>query len=256
VTGRQPSLRVLARPPRGGPARLPVLCVPFSGGGGTAYDSWSGLLPRDLLPLTLRLPGREARFGEELPTDLRALATDIGAELAPHLSGPFAVFGHSMGAILAYELTRALQTEHAITAQCLVVSGAPAPDRFAARSHYSGLDDGQLRAALTAMGGSRPGVLEDPELWALFAPIIRADLMLCETYVFEPGEPLAGPLVAYGSRDDPDVDQPRLDDWARFSTGPFESRLFPGDHFYFQHWPEAFAMDLINRLHRHVGADR
>jgi surfactin synthase thioesterase subunit len=250
------TIRVLNRPPRGGPARTPLLCAPFAGGGVKSYDVWHGLLPRDLLPMTLRLPGREGRFDEELPTDLRDLALAVADELAPHLTGPFAVFGHSMGAVLAYELTRVLHTKYAVTARCLLVSGAQPPDAFAAHSHYAGLDDDRLRAALTAMGGSDPGVLEDPELWALFAPIIRSDLLLCETYEHVPGEPLPCPLVAYGSRDDPDLDEERLAGWARFTTGPFESRMFPGDHFYFRHWPEAFAMDLINRLHRHAGADR
>lgn len=252
----QTRLRVLPRPPRGGPSRAPLLCVPFAGGGATAYDTWHRLLPRDILPMTFRLPGREARFDEELPTDLCTLAAGIAAEVAPHLTGPFVLFGHSMGAVVAFELARALQGEHGRVPRCLVVSGAPAPDVFGARSKYSDLTADQLREAVAAMGGSRPGTLDDPELWALFAPIIRADLLACENYRYVPGEPLSCPLVACGARDDPDLDEQRLADWAAFTSGPFESRLFPGDHFYFQHWPEAFAIDLINRLHRHAGADR
>lgn len=250
-------LRVLPRVPRASGSRRPLLCVPYAGGGVKSYESWHQLLPQSIQAMTLRLPGREMRADEPLPADLKSLAADIAEELQPHLTGRFALFGHSMGALVAYEVVQALRASYRIEPACLIVSGMRPPDQVRELARYSDLADGELRSAIAAMGGTDPGVLDDPELWELFVPIIRSDLALCDTYAYAPAEPLRCPIVAYGSRSDPDLDEQRLNDWARFTTAPFAARMFPGDHFYFQQWPEAFAMDLINRLYQHlVEADR
>jgi medium-chain acyl-[acyl-carrier-protein] hydrolase len=245
-------LRVLPHVPRASAVRKPLLCVPYAGGGAMSYDSWHQLLPPAIQPMTLRLPGRGVRADEPLPSDLKGLAADIAAELRPHLTGRFGLFGHSMGALVAYEIALALRASHGIEPACLIVSGMRAPDRLRGTTRYSHLGDADLRSAIGGMGGTDAGVLDDPELWELFVPIIRSDLALCDAYTPTPAEPLRYPIVAYGSRNDPELDQDLMNGWAGFTTGPFASRMFPGDHFYFLRWPEAFAMDLINRLHQHL----
>lgn len=248
----RPPLRVLERPPRAGADGVSLLCVPFAGGGARAYESWQKLLPRRVRPATLRLPGREARAAEPPATDLRALAAQAAAELGPHLPPRFALFGHSMGALLAFEIARELARACGREPACLILSGLRAPDRLQGEPRYTGLEDGRLRAALAAMGGTDRQILEDPELWEIFRPLIRADLAICDTYTYQNAELLSCPLVVYGSRGDFGEDDTALRPWRAHTTGPFAARMFPGDHFYFNAWPEALVADLVNRLYEHV----
>lgn len=248
----QTGIRVLPRPPRPTSRRRPLLCLPYAGGGMRSYESWQRLLPQSVDAQTLRLPGRETRIGEPLPSDLRGLACEIADELAPHLNGPFALFGHSLGALLAYEIAIRLRSAFRVEPRCLLVSGMRPPDRTHNAVRYSDMDGRTLRSAIEHMGGTDPEVLSNRELWELYEPIIRSDLNLSDTYDHRSAEPLSCPVVAYGSKGDPELDQQSLEAWGSYTVGPFSTRMFPGDHFYFQRWPEAFTMDLVNRLYQHL----
>jgi medium-chain acyl-[acyl-carrier-protein] hydrolase len=247
-TTRPVPLRVLARPPRSREHRRPLLCLTYAGGGSRSYESWQRLMPSSVDAQTLRLPGRETRSNEPLPDDLRTLAKEIAEELEPYVTDRFAVFGHSMGALLAYELTHAMRAAYGVEPRCLLVSGMRAPDQFGGPPRYAELDENDLRAAVATMGGTDPEVLVNPELWQLFVPIIRSDLAMCDAYRYVPAEPLRCPLVAYGARHDQDSDVMSLNRWGAHTTGPFHTRVLPGKHFYFHRWPEMLATDLINRL--------
>jgi surfactin synthase thioesterase subunit len=157
-----------------------------------------------------------------------------------------------MGALLAFELARALRSLLRREPACLIVSGAMPPGRRDSAALYGHLDDAGLRAEIKKMGGTDLELLDDPEAWALIRPVLRADLMMCDRYRMTPGGPLDCPIVAYGSRDDHDVPAAAIGPWAEHTTGRFEQRIFPGGHFYFQSIPEAFAMDVGKRLHRLV----
>ena len=231
---------------------MPLLCLPFAGGGNRSFESWRQLLPESVQLQTVRLPGRETRLAEPPPAGLVGLATDLASEIGPFLTGRFAVFGHSMGALLAFEFVRALRQGFGVQPSCLVVSGTRAPQRQDEAFRYANLTDAQLRTELERMGGTDAEVLRDADLWELMSSILRADLAACDAYRYQPGEPLGCPLVAYGSRDDSDLDEDSLAAWQQQTTGPFDHRMFPGGHFYFQQWPEAFAMDLVKRLTRYV----
>jgi surfactin synthase thioesterase subunit len=228
--------------------------VAYAGGGSTAYESWQRLLPETMDAQTLRLPGREARTDELLPDDLRGLATDAAVELGPYLTDPFAIFGHSMGALIAYEFAQALRKLFDIEPSCLLVSGMRPPDQASLLGRYEGMDDEELRSAVASMADTSPEALVDSELWELVRPVIGSDLAMCDSYAHVPAEPLRCPLVVYGSKHD-DLDGDILNAWGAYTTGPFHTRIFPGDHFYFRRWPDAFAMDLIKRFYRYVMND-
>jgi medium-chain acyl-[acyl-carrier-protein] hydrolase len=240
----------IPRRPRAG--ALPLICLPYAGGGARCYGSWENLLPPEVDALTIRLPGRDSRLGEPLPGDLVTVAAQVAGELAPVLPARFAVFGHSMGALLAFELARELRSQLGLEAACLVVSGAPARGRADQDRRYEDLDDADLRAALAAMGGTDAELLRDPEVWGLIRPVVRADLLMCDRYRLAPGKPLDCPIVAYGARDDWSLAAGSAESWREHTTGCFEQRMFPGDHFYFQRIPQAFVMDLVRRLYRHA----
>lgn len=242
--------RTLDRPPRGD--GVPLICLPYAGGGSRSYESWQNLLPPKADPLTVRLAGRESRLDEPLPEDLTVEAARCAAGLAPVLTGRFAVFGHSMGALLAYELAVALRERIRREPACLIVSGSAAPSRREHLKRYEHLDDAELRAEIEAMGGTNRELLDDAQAWALIRPVLRADLLMCDRYRMASAEPLSCPIVVYGARDDHDLPTEYLEMWREHTTGGFEKRIFPGNHFYFQRIPEAFAMDLNKRLYRHV----
>lgn len=236
--------------PRG--SGCPLLCLPYAGGGTMAYKGWQRLLPGFMDAMTLRLPGRESRSGEPLPGDLRVLAAEIAAELGPCLDGPFAVFGHSVGALLAYEVACALRTRYGIEPRCLLVSGMPAP-QFLGGEPLSplGRDDEQLRATMAS--SVDPVILGNTELWELLAPIVRSDLAMGDGYRYAPTQPLSCPLVAYGATRDAGLDETSLDGWRSHTTGPFHRRILPGDHFYFNQWPAILATDLTSRISQYLG---
>lgn len=242
--------RALPRPFRQGTS-YPLLCLTYAGGGTRSYAGWQRLLPSHVDALTLRLPGRETRVGEPLPDDLCALAEQIAVELRARLPRRFALFGHSVGALTAYELARVLRAAYGIEPGCLFVSGMPAPDHFNAMTEGSGMDSTDLRENVLAEAG--PEAVDDPEFWALIAPVIRSDLALGSDYRYVPAQPLTCPLVAYGATYDSGVDETSLNAWRTHTTGPFESRTLPGDHFYFRRWPEILAADITGRLDQYLG---
>jgi surfactin synthase thioesterase subunit len=202
--------------------------------------------------LTARLPGREARMDEPLPTGLRTLAAEMAQEVGELFTGRLAVFGHSMGALLAFEFVRELRRVTGREPECLIVSGMPAPDLLAASMRYAELSDAELLAEVLAMGTSAPVTPQDLELWELLLPTLRSELRLCDEYEYRPAEPLTCPLMTYGSHADRDLDEELLAGWQRHTSGPFDLSMFPGDHFYFQHSPEDFAVDLVTRLRQHL----
>ncbi|MBG6090544.1 thioesterase II family protein [Actinomadura viridis] len=242
----------LSRAPRRSPGRIRLVCMPFAGGGSHAYDDWIRLLPPAVDAQTVRLPGRETRFGEEPPGHLGRLAADVAAELVPHLGDDLTIFGHSMGALLAFEVVRELRRGEGRLPACLIVSGMRGPQDAAAARKYTTMTDAELEDDVRRMYGGDAPVLAQRDLWELMLPVLRADLKMCDDYVYTPEPPLDCPIVAYGSLDDRDVDEELLGGWREQTTGTFEHRMFPGEHFYFTHWPEAFAMDIARRLDRHA----
>lgn len=224
-----------------------LFCLPFAGGTSNSYNAWVPVLDGRLDVYVAQLPGRAERFAEPLPTDLPTLVRDLATEMVTLLSDRFAVFGHSMGAVVAFELARELSHVYGRSPACLVTSGHLAPEKQDIPRWHT-LPDGALTSALKALGGTESGVLGEPELWELLLPTVRADLALVETHHagLRPG--LTCPLVAYGSTDDPVISGGDLDHWALVTSGPFESRRMPGGHFFFQVAPNEFAANLLDAV--------
>ncbi|MEU9510235.1 alpha/beta fold hydrolase [Micromonospora sp. NPDC048170] len=230
--------------------RPQLFCLPYAGGSANGYDGWLPLLSRTLDVWAAELPGRGTRFHLPPAGDVGELTGQLLDEIEPMLADQVVLFGHSMGATLALELALRLQARGA-PLSCLVVSGQPAPG-WPRDNRLHLLDDARLTVAMKAMGGTPPEVFDSAELLELMLPILRADLRMVENHRFTPGATVRCPLVAYGSVDDPDATAPAIAGWADLTEGAFESRMFPGDHFYFQQHPEAIAVDLTRRLLRHL----
>ncbi|MEH1014458.1 alpha/beta fold hydrolase [Micromonospora sp. CPCC 206060] len=239
----------------GVPARsdaVPLVCFPYAGGDSRAYRSWSGLLPAELTVHPARLPGRERRYDEPVPASITDLAMTVAADVSIAFPGRYVLFGHSMGALLAFEVARVLSRLDRPPAT-LVVSGCPPPRLVARTRRFTELTDEALGEWLRTGGGVPAEVLADPALRAYVLPIIRADLKLFEGYRYQPRTPLTCPMVCYTATPDGVADERVVAGWREQTNGPFETRTFAGNHFYFTDCPEQFAADLAERVGRLAG---
>lgn len=225
--------------------RLRLACFPHAGGSASFFRNWSEYLPPDVDLLALQYPGREDRFNEAPATRLDALAKDAASALREFADAPLAIFGHSLGAALAYET--ALHLENAgVTLRHLFVSAHPAPHRQRGGTLHGG-DETELLEDIRRQGGASE-LLEDTELRALFLPVLRADYQVIETY--QRAQPIAldCPLdILLGERDE-EVSSAEARAWKDASRHPVKLRHFPGGHFYLSQEREAVIEHLLRRL--------
>ncbi|QKG19894.1 thioesterase II family protein [Actinomadura verrucosospora] len=212
--------------------RVTLLCLPYAGGGTSAFHGWGDVLPDDVRVVAARLPGRESRLTEPPLRDVRAVVAALAAEAGRLAAGPYAVFGHSMGALIGYELVRALRAAGRPEPECLVVSGHSAPQCSGTVRRLHRLPDDELVAALRDYGGTPEALLSSPELMDLFLPTLRADFAVAETYAHTPGPPLSCPMAVFGGERDAEVAPPALRAWAELTAGGCDLRVFPGGHFF------------------------
>jgi medium-chain acyl-[acyl-carrier-protein] hydrolase len=216
-------------------ARVRLFCFPHAGAGATAFFAWSKALPADVELCAVQLPGREKRRGERPYEDFDALVEAAVVGLGPELVGPFAFFGHSLGALLAFEIARALRRRHAPLPAHLFVSGRQAAHLPTYELPAPDLDDAAFLDLVGRRYGGIPApILAEPELVALFLPAMRADFRVIGTYVHRAEAPLPLSLSAYGGIDDPLTPAEGLAAWSQHASGQFASQRFPGGHFYLQ----------------------
>ena len=234
------------------PVRL--FCFPHGGAGASAFRGWPRLAGAAVDVAAVQLPGREGRILEPPCREMPALVRRLGDAVLPWLDRPFAFFGHSMGALVAFELARELRRRRAPLPVRLIVSAHHAPQRRSrGRGRYRWSDE-RLVQDLRELNGTPPSLLDRQELLRLWLPTYRADCALCETYRYGHEPPLPCAISAFGGRDDPFVTPAELRGWRRQTAGAFELRLFPGDHFFAQTSPGPLLRALLGRLRRDIGA--
>ncbi|NJC72073.1 thioesterase [Planosporangium thailandense] len=219
-------------PQAAGGALVRLFCFAHAGGGAAFFRPWRTALAPTVDVRPVLLPGREARLDEPPYRRIEQLVDPLCAALSPQLDAPYALFGHSMGAAVAFEVARRLTDAGRPGPICLLVSGRQAPRAVSARRTLWTLPDDDFVAAVGRMGGTPPEVLGEPDLLQMFLPALRADFELSETYRPLPGGRLRCPVVAYMGVDDPEVDRNGLLRWHEETSGAFTLRLFAGDHFY------------------------
>jgi medium-chain acyl-[acyl-carrier-protein] hydrolase len=224
-----------------------LLCVPHAGAGPSVFRAWHSAMPGlEIVPVTL--PGRESRFSEPPARDLTALVDDIIEQCASWHRTPFALFGHSMGALVGFELARALRRRRLPAPERLFVSAFRAPHLPQRRPPLHALPDVALKAALLRLQGTPREVLDQPELMQTVLPTLRRDLELVERYRYRAEPPLTCPVTCLAGVLDERVTGAELDAWRRHTKGAFGLRLFPGAHFYLYRTPvlvlRAIAADV------------
>jgi medium-chain acyl-[acyl-carrier-protein] hydrolase len=213
-------------------AQVRLFCLPYSGAGASVFRAWSGAFPASMEVRPVQLPGREDRLAEPAFRRMNDLAPAVVRAVLPYLDKPFAIFGHSLGALVGFEVARLLQAEHGVGPELLFASGHTAPHDSDHEAILHSLPDGELAQKLRELGGTPEAVLQHEELRRLLFPLLRADFEVCETYRYEPAEPLRCPILALGGLGDDDVSRESLEEWRRHTLAGFGLRMFPGDHFF------------------------
>ncbi|MET9296310.1 alpha/beta fold hydrolase [Streptomyces sp. NPDC003077] len=245
--------------PDTGAPRVRLVCFPHAGGSAAGYRAWAAALAPAVEVVPAELPGRDGRVRETPLRDMDALAADAADRLVGREGRhppAYAFFGHSMGAVLAYETARELRRRARVPV-LLVASGSDPPHRVAEASRDRHLlPEPEFLREVLRLGGTSAHVLAEPELLRVLLPRLRADYAAAETYAHRDGEPLACPVTVYAGAADPTVRPELLADWARIRATPGEPvvvRRFPGGHFYLDdarpYVLRAIAKDVHTALH-------
>ncbi|MFJ9538362.1 thioesterase II family protein [Streptomyces sp. NPDC101225] len=244
ITERPPGPGPAPRPPLAGwfpslapaggadPPRLRLICFPYAGGTPSVYRGWGDRLGTGVQVVPVLLPGRGLRLRESPYTAMRPLAGDIADALVEReLARDYALFGHSMGALLAYEVACALRERGHAEPRHLFVSGSRAPHLYGDRDDRS-LSDADLRQLVRALGGLGDDQVIGSSYLERRLPVLRADLTACEEYRWTPRAPLGSPMTAFSATRDPIASRPSVEAWRTYTRGSLLHHHLEGDHFF------------------------
>jgi medium-chain acyl-[acyl-carrier-protein] hydrolase len=224
-------------------ALVRLFCCPYAGGNAAIYRPWAIDLPDSIEVRALQPPGHAGRIAETLFTDLLAFVAAAGPQTVGLLDRPFALFGHSLGAIVAFELARWLRRHQRVRPEHLFVSGRRAPQFPETDEPNYSKNDADLIASLHEMNGTPPEVLENAELLGLMLPMLRADFEMIETYAYVADQPLGCPITVFSGATDPETQPEWVDAWRIHTTSRFAAHTLPGDHFFINtHRPDLLEL--------------
>ncbi|WP_328497920.1 alpha/beta fold hydrolase [Streptomyces sp. NBC_00414] len=223
-----------------------LVCLPHAGGTAGMFHDWYELLAPGIEVLAVQYPGRQDRLGEQPPRSLEELADEIAGRLLPYLDVPVSLFGHSMGASVAYEVARRLEDWYPQALNHLYVSGRSAPGHELAGTAHPVSDD-DLADWTVAAGEPGSHLYRDPELRDLLLPSLRGDLTLLDAY--KPAEVirLKAPITAFGGTADPGCTPEDLATWAEVTASGFGLQVFEGNHFYLVPHAAAVTAEISSR---------
>lgn len=226
-----------------------LLCVPYAGGGAAMFRGWAALLPASVEAFAVQLPGREDRLREAPYETWSSMMAALIESLDRLPALPSALFGHSLGAVMALEMARWLHARRPAQLLHLFVSGRPWPGGGEhLRGDLAALPDAQLLEALDRQYGSLSAALSNPDIRALALPILRADLRLLASYRYLPAAPLACPLTVFAGVADPATPPASLAGWQRETNAPFAIQMLEGQHFFLESQCVQLVADVVSRL--------
>lgn len=229
------------------PQDAPLLVVmPHAGGSASHYRALSSALSGRVEVQAVQYPGRQDRYREQPAADLLALAHGIAEALEPLAGCRLALFGHSMGALVAFETARLLERQ-ARPVESIFVSARRAPAQPSPERIHR-LDDAGLLAEMRALGGTDERLLREQELLRLYLPVVRADYRALETYTCAPDATVTIPITAFAGAADPRVTADDMSAWSKHTTNRFDLRVFPGGHFYVDEQTAAVADAVVSAL--------
>ena len=213
-------------------ADIALYCLPPAGGGAATYRKWPEGLPENIGVHRIQPPGRENRYREPFCHRIPDYVAAVCGLIERTPEQPFALFGHSMGAMMAYEVAVRMRRRTGRQPEHLFVSAFISPRAPRPEPIHELPDEEFVRQLRIRYDGIPEEILQYPEVLELMLPIVRADLALISAYEYRPCDPLTCPLTVIGGRSDPWISKDQLRDWRHMSTGPFSEHMLPGGHFY------------------------
>jgi medium-chain acyl-[acyl-carrier-protein] hydrolase len=229
-------------------ASLRLFCFSYAGGAAHVFRPWADSLPDWIELYAANLPGRGNRLREPLYTSLTQLTQSLAQAIECYLDKRFAFFGHSMGALLSFELCRQLRRARGIEPDYLFASAHRAPHLKDPGPAVHRLPDAEFLEKLRELNGTPPEILENTELIEFMLPILRADFQMLETYTYLPDFRLNCPLEAYGGIADKETGHDELSAWRDHTSNSFAQRMFPGDHFFIHTARESLLHQIVRAL--------
>lgn len=226
---------------------ITLLCLPCAGARATMYLRWKRLLPSWITVRPIELPGRGSRVSESPQESYAALTETLCDELASTLPERYVLFGHSMGALLAYGIAQGLYARKLPLPAALLVSGCAAPSRQDSERYHKIQGEAALIADLSKQGGTPEEVFGNPELLAMTLDLLKLDYRVCGSFQYAQLSPLPIPIHGFGGRSD-DIDAAKLNDWRLEGAQTFTLDWFDGGHFFLRQSEEWFMFTLKKRL--------
>lgn len=243
-------------PRRNPDPRLRLFCFPYAGGGAATYRTWGDVLPMDIEVHAVQLPGREWRLKDEPYRSVFPLVEELATVLKDDFDAPFAFLGHSLGALISFELARELRRRGNALPERLFLSAHRAPHLPKEQPSIHADRDEEFYEGLRKLEGTPEELLANEELMQLLLPALRADFAMAETYECPPEPPLDCPMSVFGGLGDEMTDRPKLEAWAEHTTGEFKLRMLPGGHFFVDESRDlilrAVFQDLMSVQRRHA----
>jgi medium-chain acyl-[acyl-carrier-protein] hydrolase len=223
--------RWLKRFGRQEPGEVQLLCFHHAGGNAAMFRDWPKFLPQSIEPIAIQLPGRADRFREPLYESMAPLIDDLIEIIKPRLDQPFACYGASMGARVAWALAHALR-DRSMSEPCrLYVASSAAPSLDRSGRGWEGPDE-ELESYMRSLGGTPPEVFDDPELLQALLPILGADLTVLSSHLASPAAPLQIGIHAFAGTDDVEASPERMSRWREETTADFAVHPIQGGHFF------------------------
>lgn len=224
-----------------------LFCFPYAGGDRFSYRQFEKIAPLFLNVVTLEYPGRGSRTNDPFVTDIKLLVTDLYNQISDRIhNGEYALYGHSLGGLLAYLLTKEILANYKTPPIHLFISGTIGPSALAANPKKRHLmNREEFISEVRKLNGSSDEILQNEDIVTYFEPILRADFKTSESYVYEESELIDIPLtIFYGTQDEMSVEE--IQQWQKEVRSKVDFRRFPGNHFFIQKYPKQI-MELISK---------
>lgn len=226
--------------------RMRLFCFHYAGATASIFRTWQDSLPGWLEVVAVQLPGRDYRFGEPLLEDAGPIAAELAQEIQPLLDRPYVFFGHSMGALIAFDLAHELRRRGSRQPELFIASGRNAPKFLWRDAGIQALSDDVFIATVRDYNGTPEALLNEPSMRDLWLPRLRADLTISATYKYAQPAPLDCPLLVLHGTNDGLISDEGLRGWLTETRGPVRYVCYPGNHF-FLHSDEQIVLADVSR---------